>query len=36
MREMKDSFERRIMKLEQDYTDKNRSYEELLVEYRQL
>ncbi|CDW86764.1 UNKNOWN [Stylonychia lemnae] len=36
MRELKDSYERRIMKLEQDYTDKNKSYEELLMEYRQL
>lgn len=34
MKELKDSFERRVMKLEQDYADKNRSYEELFVEFR--
>jgi predicted nucleic acid-binding Zn-ribbon protein len=34
MRELKESMERRVIKLEQDLTDKTRSYEELLVEYR--
>lgn len=36
MRERKEEFERRVLKLEQDYHDKNRSYDELLVELRQL
>lgn len=36
LKELKDSFERRVLKLEQDMSDKTKSYEELLVEYRQL
>lgn len=34
MRELKESFERRVLKLEQDITDKTKSHEELLVEFR--
>ena len=36
LRERKDEGERRIMKLEQDFRDKAKSYEELLIEFRQL
>ncbi len=36
LRERKEDFERRTLKLEQDFHDKSRSYEELLVELRQL
>jgi len=32
----KDEQERRILKLEQDYREKNKSYEEMLFEFRQL
>jgi len=32
--ERKDEQERRIVKLEQDYRDKSKSYEELLFEFR--
>ena len=35
-RERKEEFERRLTKLEQDYRDKNKSFDELLVEFRQL
>jgi transposase len=34
--ERKDEQERRIHKLEQDYRDKSKSYEELIFEFRQL
>ena len=34
MRERSDELERRNLKLEQDYRDKNISYDELLVELR--
>lgn len=36
MRERKDENERRILKLENDLRDKTKSYEEILVEFRQL
>jgi chromosome segregation ATPase len=32
----KDEQERRILKLEQDYREKNKAYEEMLFEFRQL
>jgi len=36
LRERKDESERRVLKLEQDLKDKSKSYEEILVEFRQL
>lgn len=35
-RERKEEFERRTLKLEQDFRDKSKSYDELLVEFRSL
>lgn len=35
-KERKDESERRVVKLEQDLKDKSKSYEEILVEFRQL
>ena len=36
LKERKDENERRVLKLEQDLKDKNKSYEEILIEFRQL
>lgn len=33
-KERKDELERRVLKLEQDLNDKNKAFEELLVEFR--
>jgi 3-dehydroquinate dehydratase len=34
LKERKDEAERRVLKLEQDLKDKNKSYEEILIEFR--